>query len=70
MVASCRGNLSFRRTARKATPIRLGDQAPGHVGWGRVGPAYICSSRKRWRSCSAFLMPRSWFVSFVRQCFR
>ncbi len=29
MVASCRGNLSFRRTARKATPIRLGDQAPG-----------------------------------------
>ena len=34
MVASCRGNLSFRRTARKAKPIRLGDQAPGHVGWG------------------------------------
>ena len=46
MVASCRGDLSFRRTARKATPIRLGDQAPGHVGWGRVGPAYICSAAK------------------------
>jgi hypothetical protein len=29
MVASCRGDLSFRRTARKATPVRLGDQAPG-----------------------------------------
>src|ERR1700676_152647 len=30
MVVSCRGDLSFRRTARKATPVRLGDQAPGH----------------------------------------
>src|ERR1700674_5564914 len=30
MVAFCRGDLSFRRTARKATPVRLGDQAPGH----------------------------------------
>src|SRR5262245_31106767 len=37
MVASCRGNLSFRRTACKATPVRLGDQAPGQVGWGRIG---------------------------------
>jgi hypothetical protein len=52
MVVPCRGDFSFRRTARKARPSGSVIRRPG-LGWGHVGPAYICSSRKRRRSCSS-----------------
>ena len=64
VVASCRGDLSFRRIARKATPVRLGDQDRAHGL--RDVLDYICSSRN-WHSRERSSRPDSVAAHLSRQ---